>query len=83
MMCGVLIMGVSPTSGIEKDYGTFVRYVGDNNYNVDVNVGYLNASNDFSLFILSNVFVACGFVEMLASLVLLIASHRQRRGWGG
>lgn len=79
LLCGLLIMGSSPTSGIEKDYGTFVRYVGDNNYNIDVNVGYLNASNDYTLFILSNVFFYCGIALLISSFVVLVNSYRNKR----
>ena len=76
MLCGLLIMGTSPTSGIEKDYGSFVRYLGDNNYNVDLNVGYLNAGNDNTLFILSYVFTYGGLGLLLASFVVMVASYR-------
>lgn len=76
LICGLLLLGLSPTSGIEKDYGTFVRYIGDSNYNVDVNVGYLNSSNDYSLFVLSNIFLYGGFVVMLASFLIALAVHR-------
>jgi len=82
MMCGLLLMDTSPTSGIEKDYGTFVRYIGDNNYNVDVNVGYLNAGNDNTLLILSNVFFYGSFVLLLGSFAVMVAEYRasKRRG---
>jgi hypothetical protein len=82
MLSGLLIMDVSPNAGIEKDYGTFVREVGDGNYNIDVNVGYLNAGNDNTLFILSNVLFYGGLSMLLGSFVVLVSGYRASKRGG-
>jgi hypothetical protein len=83
IMCGLLISSTAATAGIEKDYGTFVRFIDDVNYNIDFNIGYLNAGNDSTLYVLSNVFLYGGLALILASFVILVASYREtkrRRG---
>ena len=79
MMCGLLIMGSTPTSGIERDMGEFVRHVGDGNYNIDVNTWFLNASNDFSLSILSLVFFYGGLSIILASFAIMVSAYRKSK----
>lgn len=64
-----------PGQGVEKDYGDFVRYVGDHNYVVDQNTGVLNAGNDSSLWVISYTFLAVGLGLILVGFASAFSSR--------
>lgn len=65
-----------PGQGVEKDYGDFVRYVGDHNYVVDQNIGFVNAGNDSSLWVISYTFLAVGLGLMVVALASAFSSRK-------
>lgn len=65
-----------PGQGIEKDYGDHVRYLGDGNYSVDQNTGFLNAQNDSGLFVLSYTFLAVGLGLLVFGLASAFSSKK-------
>lgn len=76
--CGLLLLDASPNSGFEETHGFKVRYVDDNNVNVDLNTFYRNARNDVTVNVLGQLFLYGGVVGLMASLGFLVFARHRR-----